>query len=350
MDAIPFVDLVSRHSLVAAQVEANVLEVLRSGHYIGGPFVSQLETEIAERCGRAHGVGVASGTDGLILALAALGVGAGDEVIVPAISFVATASAVLCLGAVPVVVDVLPDRPLMDPVAANAAVCDRTAAVVPVHLFGDAAPPLNVTVPVVDDAAQAMGRVGAVGAGQACVLSFYPTKVLGGAGDGGMVLTDDEAMARALRSLANHRGMPNSGVGHRGTNSRLDALQAAVLLGHLPALDERIRRRRAIARRFDAVAGTMAIARDPESPVTVCAFRHPDRAAVCATLAELGVETRLYYSNTLASHPAVAQSVRCAGALTNGERFANEAFAVPCYAGLSEASVDRICRALERAA
>jgi dTDP-4-amino-4,6-dideoxygalactose transaminase len=351
-DRIPFVDLAGRHGSVAADVERRVLDVLRSGRYIGGPVVAELEAAVARQMGRAHGVGVGSGTDGLTLALAALGVGAGDEVIIPAVSFVATATAVLRIGAVPVVVDVQPDRPLLDPRQVEAALTERTRAVVVVHLFGDEAPSLRVPVPVIDDAAQAFGADPPVGTGSAAVVSFYPTKVLGGAGDGGMVVTDDLDHARAVRRLGDHGRSPDeSGAPlgpHSGTNSRLDAIQAAVLLGHLGALGHRMERRRAIAARFDAAAGPMAMRRDEGSPITVYALRHPDRAALISALDQAGIDTRIYYPCTLAAHPSLAGRVRVAQDIPNGASFCAEALALPCYAGLSDEAVDRIGRVLEQ--
>ncbi len=350
-ERIAFVDLAGRHAGVAKDVEDRVISVLRAGQYIGGTQVACLEAEVARRMGRTRGVGVGSGTDGLVLALAALGVGPDDEVIVPAVSFVATATAVLQLGAVPVVVDVLPDRPLIDPAAVTAALTERTRAVVPVHLFGDQAPTLDVPVPVVDDAAQALGSHAPVGQGQAAVVSFYPTKVLGGAGDGGMVLTDDEQLAQRVATLANHGRGPAeawaAGQPHMGMNSRLDAVQAAVLLGHLDGLDARLAQRRVVAQRLDAVAGAMGVARDPGSPVTVYALRHPDRDQVVAALDTAGIDTCIYYPHTLADHPAVAGRVRTAGALAHGKDFCREVFSVPCYAGLTDVAVQRICHALE---
>jgi len=341
---IGLVDLARRHAAVAEAVEARVLEVLRSGRYIGGPVVAELEERIAARMGAAHGVGVGSGTDGLGLALQAVGVGADDEVIVPAMSFFATAGAVLQLGAIPVVVDVLPDRPLMDPAAAAAARTERTRAVVPVHLFGSGAALPDVDVPCVVDAAQAMGANPRLPCGAMAVLSFYPTKVLGGAGDGGMVLTDDARMARRVRALANHGGATHE---IPGSNSRLDALQAAVLLAHLEVLDDRIARRRTIAGRLDAAASGRALPRDPGSPVTVWALRHPDRGNLAGALEDAGIECRVYYRTPLSDAPAMAGRCRVPAPLSHAVAFCQEVLALPCHADLSEAEVDRIVGVLE---
>jgi len=274
----------------------------------------------------------------------AVGVGAGDEVIIPALSFFATAGAVLDLGAVPVVVDVLPQRPLMDAEAAQSAVTERTAAVVPVHLFGSGAPIPDVRVPLVVDAAQAMGAQPVLPCGAASVLSFYPTKVLGGAGDGGMVLTNDSHLAQVVRELGNHGGPGHTQI---GGNSRLDALQAAVILGHLQVLDSRLQRRRQIADRLDEAAGGRAVPRDEGSPVTVWALRHPDRDGLIAACQAAGIATRVYYASTLAEPPAMSGRCRVPQPLHHAEAFCREALALPCHADLTEAEVGRICRVLE---
>jgi dTDP-4-amino-4,6-dideoxygalactose transaminase len=329
---------------VAKKVEARVLEVLRSGRYIGGPDLRQLESKVAARMGAAHGVGVGSGTDGLRLALEAVGVGPGDEVIVPAMSFFATAGAVLQLAAVPVVVDVLPERLLMDPAAAKAARSDRTRAVVPVHLFGSGATLPDVDLPIVVDAAQAMGAAPALPCGDLSVLSFYPTKVLGGAGDGGMVLGDDLDLLGRVRGLANHGGPTHA---FPGTNSRLDAIQAAVLLVHLDVLDDRLARRRSIAARLDLAVGGRALPRDPGSPVTVWALRHPERERLAGALEHAGIDARVYYPAPLSELPAMVDRCRVPAPLSHAIAASREVLSVPCHADLTDDEVDRIVQVLE---
>ncbi len=341
---IGLVDLARRHAAHAEEIEARVLSVLRSGRYIGGPVVAQLEGEVAHWMSAAHAVGVGSGTDGLRLALQAVGVQPGDEVIVPAMSFFATAGAVLQLGATPVVVDVHKDRPLMDASAAQAAVTDKTSAVVPVHLFGSGCTLPKVEVPVVVDAAQAMGAQPSLPCGDAAVVSFYPTKVLGGAGDGGMVLTDDAALSQRVRGLANHGGPHHD---YPGSNSRLDALQAAVLLAYLAALEGRLQRRRHIASALDSASGGRALPRDPGSPVTVWALRHSDRAGLAAALEAEGIQTRIYYPQPLSSFPAMKGRSRTAGPLSHAIALCQEVLAVPCHADLTDDEVSRITGVLE---
>ncbi len=345
MQNIPLFDLSARHRAVAEEVEAAVLEVLRSGRYVGGPVVARAEAALAALLGRAHGVGVASGTDALVLSLKALEIRSGDEVIVPAVTFFATAGAVLQLGAIPVVVDVLPDVPLLDPEAAAAAVTSRTRAVIPVHLFGLEAPHPELGVPVIDDSAQAAGGAPR-GRGVASALSLYPTKIVCGAGDGGLVATDDVALAARIRMLGNH-GMtsPNLHVevgGHIGANSRLDAVTAATVLGSLSNLPQRMARRRAIAERYDQILGSgRFVPHDPGSPVSVYCALHPERDALAAALAERGIATGCYYPRPLSAQPCLPRTLT-----PNADRFCAQALALPCNADLSEAQVEAVVAAL----
>lgn len=344
-------DLAARHARVAEAVEARVLGVLRSGRYVGGPVVEEAERRLAGAFGWAHGVGVNSGTDALIYALLSIGVGPGDEVIVPAVTFFATAGAVCRVGAVPVVADVRPDVPLLDPAALPLG--PRTRAAIAVHLFGARCDLPALPVPVVDDAAQAVGadppaRVGVVGA-----ASFYPTKTLGASGDGGIVLTDDPEAARAVRMLTHH-GMPEPYLhvrvrGAVGANSRLDALQAAVLLGHLDDLPARIARRRAIADAYDAALSDRVrpLPREAGHPVHHYVVLADGRDRLRAALAAQGIETAIYYPRPLSAQPALADYP---GPPTpNADRFCAEALALPAHEGLSDDDVARTIAAVRAA-
>ncbi len=346
---VPFLNMQARYRRTAAAVEAAVLAGMRSGQYIGGPVLAEAERAIATLTGREHGVGMPSGTASITQILQAMGIGAGDEVIVPAVTFFATAGAVLRAGAIPVIVDVLPDRPLLDPDAVAAALSPRTAAVMPVHLFGSEAPHPEVPVPVIDDAAQAVGAAPAVGRGIAAALSFYPTKVLGALGDGGMVVCDDAALAGRVRELGFH-GLRGPHIHHRtgsvmGGNSRLDALDAAALLAQLPDLPARIAERRAIAARYDAIVGDRAVPRDAGGPVSIYCIRHPDREALQARLLTAGVQTSIYYPRSLSDQPALSDCPRLP--TPNAERFCAEAVALPCHEGMPEADIAAVCAALE---
>jgi dTDP-4-amino-4,6-dideoxygalactose transaminase len=212
---IPLVDLQAQYAEVGEVVEADLRRLLREGSYIGGHEVSSFEAEYAEFVSAAHCVGVGNGTDALELSLRAVGVGAGDEVVLPANTFVATAEAVVRIGAVPVLVDVVPDTLLIDPALVPESLTRRTRAVIPVHLYGQAAPVEQIeevlggtSIHIVEDAAQSQGasrrgkETGALG--QVAATSFYPGKNLGAAGDAGAVTTDDSEIAQRVRLLANH--------------------------------------------------------------------------------------------------------------------------------------------------
>ncbi|MDB5427378.1 MAG: desV [Phenylobacterium sp.] len=256
--SVPFIDLARQDSDLQSAVADAVHEVIRSGVYIGGPQVAEFEAQFAEYCGAAHAVGVGNGLEALALTLAGWGVGPGDEVIVPAHTFIATALAVDRVGAVPVLVDVEADTGLMDPALVQAAITPRTRAVIPVHLYGQPADIDGIReaiggrdIKILEDAAQAHGafyrsrRCGALG--DAAAFSFYPTKNLGALGDGGAVVTDDPALAAAVRRLGNYGGLRKYEHQVIGGNSRLDPMQAAVLSAKLPSLDRMNARRAELA-------------------------------------------------------------------------------------------------------
>ncbi len=349
MSVVRLADPSRRHARVAAEVERRVAEVLRGGRYVGGPVVDHAERALAGVFGWALGVGVNSGTDALIYALLALGVGPGDEVVVPAVTFFATAGAVVRVGATPVIADVRADLPLIDP--ARLPIGPRTRAIVVVHLFGEGATLGPVPVPVVDDAAQVAGadpppRVGVIGA-----TSFYPTKTLGAAGDGGLVLTDDARLADAVRRLTHH-GMTEPNVaervsGHVGGNSRLDAIQAAVLLAHLDDLPARVAARRHHAEVYDAAfascSGVRLVRRSRGHPVHQYLVRAERRDALRAGLAARGVETGVYYPRSLAAQPALAEHAR---ATPNADAWCAEALALPVHECLTPSDVGYVVDAV----
>ncbi len=349
---VPFLDLARRHAEVSVSVERRVLDVIRSGKYVGGPVVAAAEGVAARWLGRAHAVGVGSGTDALALSLQALGVGPGDEVVVPAFSFFATAGAVAAIGAEPVFADVGEDA-LLDWESAASMRSSRTRAVVPVHLYGNRCEPHDPGVPVVDDAAQAIGCVPAPSIGVLSALSAYPTKTWGAAGDAGFVATDDEDLAVAVRALGNH-GQRTPGTferfgGHVGRASRLDALQAAVLLGHAEALQSRLTRRREFARRYDAglPEGMRPLARSAGSAVHQYLIRVPDRARLADRLAAQGIGTAVYYAAPLPTHAALA-SCRAAP-FPRATALAAELLALPIH-DCTPDEVEQVLEALAQAA
>jgi dTDP-4-amino-4,6-dideoxygalactose transaminase len=344
---------------VQAEIEARVLETLRTGQFILGERVAAFERAFAAYSGAAHAVGVASGTDALVLALRALDIGPGDEVIVPALSFYASAEAVLLVGAEPVLVDIDPQTLTLCPQAAAAAITPRTKALMPVHLYGVPAdmPALAALaqrrgLKLIEDAAQAAGAAldgRPVGSwGDACCYSFYPTKNLGGAGDGGMVTTPHAEVAARVRLLRVHgttRPYYHEAVGY---TSRLDALQAVVLSAKLPHLDAWNARRRALARRYDAALQglPLALPRHEVGVYHLYVVRVRAREQVMAALHRSGIEARAYYPHALPDLPPLTG--RAHGPCAEARRAACELLALPLHPNLQEAEVDTVASALQR--
>jgi dTDP-4-amino-4,6-dideoxygalactose transaminase len=283
MNQIPLVDLKAAHAEVCDEVHAGFDRVLAATAFVGGEEVHAFEREYAAFGGVAHCVGVANGTDALELALRASGVGAGDEVVLPANTFIATAGAVARIGAKPVLVDCAPDSYLVDTQAALDAVGPATRAVVPVHLYGQCADvqalaaALPPHVRLVEDAAQSQGATRdsrSPGSGGIAATSFYPGKNLGAYGDAGAVLTDDAERAAVVRAIANHGGTAKYRHDVPGFNSRLDGLQAVVLRAKLARLADGNRARRAAAARYDDLLAPLAAAGRVVLPVTVAGNAH----------------------------------------------------------------------------
>jgi dTDP-4-amino-4,6-dideoxygalactose transaminase len=350
----------------SAALRASVLRaaaaVLESGRFILGPEVAAFESELGAYLGGVHAVGCASGTDALVLALRALEIGAGDEVVVPAFTFAATAEAVVLVGATPVFADVEPDTFGIDARSVAALVGPRTRAVVPVHAFGQCArmePLLALAerhaLRVVEDAAQAIGarwRGTAAGAlGHAAAFSFYPTKNLGAPGDGGMVTTTDARVAERLRRLRAH-GSRGAHVHEAiGTNSRLDELHAAVLRVKLPLLAGWNERRRAAAARYrDAMArSSSALVAPAEIDGAHHVYHHftvraARRAELQSWLAARGIGSAVYYARALHEQPAYARWAR--GRLPGAERAAAEALSVPVHPWLTDDEIETVATAL----
>lgn len=313
---IPLVDLASQHAEVSDAVERGFREVLATAGFVGGPMVTAFEEAFAQYCGRTACVGVGNGTDALELILRAAGIGPGDEVIVPASTFIATAEAPARVGARVVAVDVDPDALLIDPDRVVERLTTRTRAVIAVHLYGQLAPMerlverladhrMGRNVMVVEDAAQAQGaRRAGCGIGSwstAAATSFYPGKNLGAYGDAGAVVTDDLVLAERLRTIANHGSRRRYEHEVLGGNSRLDALQAVVLQAKLPRLDAWNAARRLAARRYDTL---LAGRPDLRRPVVTDADDHvwhlytvrvPQRDAVLAHLQANGIGAGIHY-------------------------------------------------------
>lgn len=359
---IPFLDIGAMTREVLGSVEATWRRVLESGRFIGGEVVEEFEYSWAAYCQVPHAIGVANGTDAIALTLTALGIGPGDEVILPTNTFVATAEAVVLAGATPRFADVCPDTLLLTAELLEEAITRRTRAVIVVHLYGQM-PDMDALcevaaragIAVIEDAAQAQGatwrgrRAGSLGL--AGCFSFYPGKNLGAFGDAGAVVTSDAGLADRIKVLRDHGRAIGSHYQHDliGTNSRLDALQAGVLTAKLARLDAWNDARRSVAARYHT-----AFASSPARPVAevpgaegvyhLAVLRVPDRARVQRRLAEMGVQTQIHYPipchrqdpyRRFASHPLPA-----------AERCADEVLSLPMFPHMTDDQVARVCDAV----
>jgi dTDP-4-amino-4,6-dideoxygalactose transaminase len=357
------VDLARQHQALLAELQVRLQACFAAGRFIGGPEVEGLEGELAARLGVRHAIGVNSGTDALLLALRAAGVGHGDEVITSPVTFVATAGAIHHAGARPVFADIDPLSFTLSPDSVEQALTPRTRALLPVHLFGQAADMaalLDIArrhdLVVIEDCAQSLGAtldgVATGGFGLAGAFSFYPTKNLGACGDGGMVVCNDDQLAAHVRRLANH----GSGGPHRylepGFNSRLDALQAVVLRLKLQHIDAWNARRRAIAGRYHELLRDLPLQLPAILPGQVHAFHHytvlvERRDEVAAAMRRRGVDTALYYPVPLHRQPAFAAAVQAA--LPVAEDFCRRCLSLPMFAELEDREVEAVAAALAAA-
>src|SRR5829696_7700972 len=317
--AVPLFDTKTPLEPLRSEIDAKIAEVVDRGTFILGPEVAAFETEFAGYLGARHAAGVANGTDALVLALRALGVGPGDDVVVPSFTFYASAEAIPLTGARPVFCDVDPDTCCVTAETVRAALTPRTKAVIAVHLFGNVAPIAEIEalgVPALEDAAQAAGstspegRPGALGT--AATFSFFPSKNLGCLGDGGAIATRDDALADRVRMLRFHGSWDKVTYEHVGYNSRLDELQAAILRVQLPHLDGWADGRRAAGRHYEA-AGLGELVALP-APVAGCSpawhlyvIRHRDADAIAAALGEAGHGRKVYYRTPVHEQPAMRE-------------------------------------------
>jgi dTDP-4-amino-4,6-dideoxygalactose transaminase len=364
---IPFVDLAAGVRPLREELLAAFAQVIDSAHFVGGPQVAEFERAFAARCGAPHGVAVKTGTDALLLALRALGVGPGDEVVTAANSFFATAEAIALAGARPVFADVRDEDLLLDPARVEECLTQKTRVVIPVHLYGRCADVEAIrsataghNVSILEDACQAHGaeRAGrpAGSLADAAAFSFYPTKNLGALGEGGAVTTRSGETAARIRRLRDH----GQGDKHRhdevGTNARLDTLQCAALSIRLRHLDAAIAARRAVAERYRAaLAGIDAIRLPPADDQDVAGVYHlfvvrvPHRDRVRAALGAAGVDTAIHYPTPIHQQPAFAHLGYERGDLPVTERAAGEILSLPMYPELPLDDVDRVAEALIKA-
>ena len=330
--------------------------VLESAEFILGPNVAAFEREAADYLGVRDSVGVANGTDALVLVLDALGVGSGDEVICPAFTFYATAEAIARRGATPVFADVDTSTMNLDPEDVAARITKRTKAILAVHLFGRPAPLAELTqlgVPVIEDAAQAFGSPDIGRTGIASTFSFYPTKNLFCIGDGGLVSTDDAGLAERVRMLRFHGSRDKVDFELIGYNSRLDELQAAVLRIFLGELDGWVAQRREAAARY-AELGLGAACDLPEDEpghvyhLFVC--RSSERDRIRAALKEAGIGSAVYYTTPLHLQNAFADLGHGHGSLPVTEQLALDNFSVPLWAGIDADAQERVVSVVQAAA
>lgn len=345
-------DLSAQYTQLREELDSAVSSVLASGGFILGPTVAMCEEKIAALCGARHGIGVGNGTDALLLSLMALGIGPGDEVITPPFTFVATVETVVLLGATPVFADIDPVYFTLDPADVARKRTPRTKAIVPVHLFGQLADMTALRafgLPLIGDGAQAIGSaqqgVPVAQWSELTTLSFYPTKNLGAAGDGGMVLTNDDALAERLRLLRFHGSGGKYDYHLVGVCSRLDALQAAILNVKLPHLEDWNQARRANAAFYDqALAGIEGLTLPQTRPDNLHTFhqytvRVPNgrREPLKAFLAERGVATGIFYPVALHLAPAYRERFTAQeGDHPESERACSEVLSLPIFPELSE--------------
>ncbi len=358
MPNVNMLDLQGEYELIRDKIRAAVDGVLESQQFINGPAVKQLEQALAERVGVAHGIAMSSGTDALLCALMTLKISPGDEVILPSFTFFATAGVIARLGATPVFVDVDEATFNMDPLLIEKAITSHTRAIIVVHLFGqcaDMAAINNVAgardIKVVEDAAQAIdaryGDEPAGSLGDMACLSFYPTKNLGGFGEGGMILTNDESLAEVTRQLRNHGESSRYHHKRVGGNFRLDTMKAAILMVKLENLADFTRRRRDNAAAYDAALAESFVT--PPVVMDKCShvyhqytIKTSRRDELREYLSRQGVGSGIYYPVPLHLQACFASLGYKPGSLPVTERLVNEVLSLPCHPMLSKDDVKHV--------
>lgn len=358
---VPLLDLRAQYATIRDDVVGAMMRVVEDQTFILGKPVEELETAVAELSGTRFAIGCANGTDALLLALRTLDIGPGDEVVTTPFTFFATAGTIHNVGARPVFADIDPDTFNISPQAAAAAVTSRTKAVMPVDLFGqlaalDAIAAAIPDLPMIEDAAQSIGATRDIGgrtfrAGESATIgtfSFYPSKNLGGYGDGGMIVTQDEALANRLRRLRVHGGLKTYYHEEVGYNSRLDTLQAAVLLAKLPHLEAWSAARRRNAAYYDAAFADLSEVCTPVvEPRNVSIYnqytlRAARRDELAAHLKAAGIGNYVYYPLPLHLQPCFAYLGYSEGACPESERASKEVLSLPIYPELTEEQLDSV--------
>ncbi|MBC2655754.1 DegT/DnrJ/EryC1/StrS family aminotransferase [Pseudomonas sp. MSSRFD41] len=346
---IEFIDLKSQQALIKDRIDAGIQRVLAHGQYILGPEVAELETQLANLTGARHCISCANGTDALQIALMALGVAPGDEVITPGFTYIATAETVALLGAKPVYVDIDPRTYNLDPQRLEAAITARTKAIIPVSLYGQCADydaingiAAKYRIPVIEDAAQSFGAT--YKGKRSCNLttiactSFFPSKPLGCYGDGGAIFTNDDELAVVLRQIARHGQDRRYHHIRVGVNSRLDTLQAAILLAKLELFEKEILLRQEVAQSYERLLHDAGIDATPyvepynTSVYAQYTIRVGNRDSVQARLKQLGIPTAVHYPIPLNKQPAVADS---SASLPLGDEVAEQVMSLPMHPYMS---------------
>lgn len=355
MHRTPLVDVKAQYERLIPQIQERIAEVLDSGMFILGPNVQAFEREAASYLGVPRTVGVANGTDALVLALDALGIGPGDEVICPAFTFYATAESIARRGATPVFADIDPVTLNLDPEDVVAKVTERTRALMPVHLFGRVMPLgelAKLELPIVEDAAQAFGAEGVATTGVLSTFSFFPTKNLFALGDGGLVAATDEELADRIVLLRFHGSLQKTTFEAVGYNSRLDELQAAVLRLFLGELDGWNRARREAAARYEELGlGELCElpADEPGHVYHMYVVRSPERDRLREALAAAEIGHASYYVTPLHLQPALRYLGQKEGSLPETEKAAAENLALPMWAGIPAEAQERVVAVIREA-
>lgn len=356
-----FCDLKSQYQRLKADIDAGIQRVLDHGQYILGPEVAELEEKLAAYAGTKYCISVANGTDALQIAQMALGIGPGDEVITPGFTYIATAETVALLGAKPVFVDIDRRTYNLDPALLEAAITPRTKAIIPVSLYGQCADmdAINAVaakhgIPVIEDAAQSFGAT--YKGRKSCNLttiacaSFFPSKPLGCYGDGGAIFTNDDELAKVMRQIARHGQDRRYHHIRVGVNSRLDTLQAAILLPKLAVLDEEMTLRQQVADRYISLLNKAGVHTTPYiEPHNISAWaqytiRVQSRAVVQEQLKQAGIPTAIHYPIPLNKQPAVADT---SSILPVGDKVADEVISLPMSANLTVDDQTRVVDALK---
>jgi dTDP-4-amino-4,6-dideoxygalactose transaminase len=353
---IPLIDIKAQYAPLVPELKQRFADVLESGRFIFGPEVEAFERECVAYLDVPHAIGVANGTDALVLSLEAMEIGAGDEVICPSFTFYATSEAIARVGATPVFADIDPASLNLDPEDVAARMTPRTKAIMPVHLFGRPVPLDGLAalgVPLIEDSAQAFGASGVAQAGVCSTFSFFPTKNLFALGDGGLVACRDDAVAERVRMLRFHGSRDKKTFELVGANSRLDAIQAAMLRVFLPHLAGWNAGRRDAAARY-AELGLGEIVEipvdEPGHVYHMYVVRTPDRDRLAGALAEAGISSSAYYVTPLHLQPAMRYLGYGPGSLPETERAAADNLALPMWGGIGADVQEQVVATVRAAA